>query len=49
MKDVREASDRNKVGETFACKIVERGLIDIYEKANLESLERRKMREWCVN
>jgi integrase len=45
--DVREASDRNKVGETFARKIVERGLTDIYAKANLEALERAKVREWC--
>src|SRR2546429_6784810 len=40
VKDVREASDRNKVGESFARKIVERGVTDIYERANLESLER---------
>jgi integrase len=47
--DVREASDRNRIGETFARKIVERGLTEIYEKANLESLERQKIREWCQN
>jgi integrase len=47
VKDVREASDRNKIGETFARKIVERGVTDIYERANLESLERQKIREWC--
>jgi integrase len=49
VKDVCEASDRNKVGETFARKIVERSLTDIYERANLESLERQKIREWCEN
>ena len=47
IEDVLEASERHKIGETFARKIVERGLTDIYEKANLESLERQNIREWC--
>lgn len=47
VKDVREASDRSKIGETFARKIVERGLSDIYAAANLESLERSSIRGWC--
>jgi hypothetical protein len=46
---LREASDRNRVGEELARKIVERGLTDIYERANLESLERHNIRQWCEN
>jgi integrase len=49
VKDVREASDKKRVGETLVRKIVERGLTDIYERANLESLERQNLREWCTN
>lgn len=47
VKDVRDASDRNKIGESFARKIIERGVADIYERANLESLERWTIRGWC--
>ena len=49
VKDVRDASDRNKIGETFARDIVKRGVFDVYARANLESLETQKIRDWCKN
>src|SRR6266480_6370149 len=44
---VCEAADKRRIGSEFARKIIERGISDIYEKGNLESLERQSVRQWC--
>lgn len=49
VKDACEASEKNKIGETFARSIIKRGVADIYQRGNLESLETQRIREWCKN
>jgi integrase len=44
---VCEAADKRRIGSEFARKIIERGMSDIFEKGNLESLERQSIRQWC--
>src|SRR5438552_16094694 len=44
---VCEAADKRRIGSEFARKIIDRGISDIYEKGNLESLERQSVRQWC--
>jgi hypothetical protein len=41
VKRVCEASDKTRFGEEYARRLVARGVDEIYEKANLESLERQ--------
>ncbi|MDQ3200059.1 MAG: hypothetical protein M3Q46_12915, partial [Verrucomicrobiota bacterium] len=46
VEDVVSASERNRIGETFARKIVGRGISDIYRKANLESFDTVTTKSW---
>src|SRR5437868_14425915 len=47
VKDVRDASEKNKIGETFARNIIKRGVFDVYQRGNLESLETQRISERC--
>ena len=46
IKDVCEADEKHKIGADNARKLLQRGIDDIYQKANLESLERLTVRQW---
>jgi integrase len=46
IKDVCETDEKHKIGPENARKLLQRGIDDVYQKANLESLERQTIRQW---